>query len=352
MPAFKYKIRDSHGRATTGTLESDSKEAVARHFKNMGYVPTFIQEIKSASKTVGPFEKIFKNVKLEELIVFTRQLMTLQRAGVPILSSLDSIQEQISSSYFKKAIVEILHSVEDGKSLSDSFAQYPDIFSEIYVNMVRSGEASGAVDNVLNKLGDFLEYELEIKMRIKQATRYPLLVLISIAIAFPLAIIFIIPKFTDLFKSFDTALPLPTRILLDLNYIFVNYWFLIIFGAVFFIVIFRKIARLERVRPYLDSLKLKIPVFGDLFLKIAMSRFTKMSSILLASGIPIVNALETVKGSVGNKVIANSIDNIITGISEGESMAATMKASGLYPSIILQMVKVGEETGQLDELLI
>lgn len=353
MPSFKYKIRDRHGKPTAGLIESDSKESVANHFKKMGYAPTLIEEVRPGLEKAHPLlERIFRsNVKLEELIIFTRQLMTLQRAGVPILSSLDSIREQVINKRFKKVIEEVLRSVESGKGLSESLARYPDIFSEIYVNMVRSGEAAGVLDDTLNRLGDLLEHELDIRMRVKQATRYPLLVLIAISIAFPVAIMFIIPKFTDLFNSFDTPLPIPTRMLIGLNFILTHYWFFVILGIAPFVILFRGLARKENFRSYRDRFKLKIPVFGDLFLKITMSRFTKMSSIMMASGIPILNALEIVKGGVGNKIIGDSIDNIIAGITEGESMALSMKASGLYPSIVTQMVKVGEDTGKLDELL-
>jgi len=353
MPNFKYKVRDNHGRPAAGIIESDSKEAVAGHLKKMGYTPTLIEEAMPRLGNAGSFfEKFFRGkVRLEELIIFTRQLMTLQKAGVPILSSLDSIREQVINKYFKKIIEDIIRNVESGKSLSDSFAQYPDVFSEIYVNMVRSGEAAGVLDDILNRLGNLLEHELEIRMKIKQATRYPLLVLATIAMAFPITIVFIIPKFADLFNAFDTPLPAPTRILIWLNFILTHYWALVILVPVPAVILFRKIVAKENIRPYWDRFKLKIPVFGDLFLKIAMARFTKMCSIMAASGIPILNALEIVKGGVGNKIISDSVDNIIAGITEGESMALSMKASGLYPGIVTQMVKVGEDTGKLDQLL-
>jgi len=352
MPNFKYKIRDKYGKASTGTIEGESKEAVASHFKKMEHTPTFIEEIGHGLQSANPFfEKFFKGVKLEELIIFTRQLMTLQRAGVPILSSLNSIREQLENKYFKEIIEKILHDVESGISLSESCAKYPDVFPEVYTHMLTAGEASGQLEDILKKLGDLLEHELDIRMKVKQATRYPLLVLIAISLAFPLAVIFIIPKFADLFTSFNTALPIPTRILLGLNYIFVHFWFLIVSGLIAFIYLFRKVSRMERIRPAWDRLKLKMPVFGQLFLKIALSRFAKITSILIASGIPIISALEIVKGSVGNRVIADSIETIAKGISKGNGIALSMKASGLYPGIVIQMVKIGEDTGQLDNLL-
>lgn len=354
MANFKYKIRDKHGRASTGTIEGESREAVASHFRTMGYTPTLIQEVRvSASlKKYNPFGRFFHRVNLEELIVFTRQLMTLQRAGVPILTSLDSIREQSSNAYFKKVIEEIGHDIEAGKGLSESLSKFGNVFSEIYINMLRAGEAAGILDDVLDRLATLLEHEQDLSMKVKQATRYPLLVVITISIAFPLAIMFIIPKFSALFARFDTQLPLATRILLNLNYILVHYWPLVIIGLGILIFAFKYFINSPLGRPLWDNIKIKVPIFGSLILKISMSRFSRMTSTLSASGIPIITTLEIVKGAVGNRIIANSIDNIIEGVGEGKGMAQPMKASGLFPGIVLQMVKIGEETGKMDELLL
>ncbi|MDP8229661.1 MAG: type II secretion system F family protein [Candidatus Gorgyraea atricola] len=351
MPNFKYKIRDKYGRASTGTIEGESKEAVAAHFKRMGYAPTSIEKAGPTLKKFNPFERFFRRVKLEELIVFTRQLMTLQRAGVSILVSLEAIREQVNNAYFKNTINEISHTIEAGKSLSDSIAKFPDVFSDIYINMIRSGETAGILDNILDRLATLLEHELDIRMKIKQATRYPLLVIASICIAFPVAIMFIIPKFSTLFARFDTQLPLPTRILLALNFMLVNYWPLVIVGVVVLIIGFRYLINTNLGRAIWDNIKLKIPVFGPLILKISMSRFCRMTATLSASGVPIINTLEIVKEAVGNRIIANSVENIINGVSEGEGIAASMKVTSLFPSIVIQMVKIGEETGKIDELL-
>ncbi len=352
MANFKYKIRDKYGRASTGTIEGESKETVAVHFRRMGYAPTSIEKAGPSLKKFNPLERFFRRVNLEELIIFTRQLMTLQRAGVPILVSLESIAEQSSNAYFKKIIGEVARDIEAGKGLSDSMSKFPSVFSEIYMNMMRAGEAAGILESVLDRLASFLEYELDLRMKIKQATRYPLLVIVSIAIAFPLAVMFIIPKFSAVFARFNTTLPLPTRMLLGMNHILVNYWPLVIVALFALIIAFRYFVNMPFGRTLWDTVKLKIPVFGPLNLKIAMSRFCRMTAVLSASGIPIINTLEIVKGAVGNRIIANSIENITNGISEGEGMAASMKVSGLFPSIVLQMVKIGEETGKIDELLI
>lgn len=351
MANFRYKIRDKHGRASTGTIEAESKEAVASHFRKMGYAPTSIEKAGPSLKKFNPFGRFFRRVNLEELIIFTSQLMTLQRAGVPILVSLESISEQLSNPYFKKVINDISRDVETGKSLSESISKFPNVFSGIYINMMHSGEAAGILEGVLDRLAIFLEHEQDLGMKIKQATRYPLLVMVSMAIAFPLAIMFIIPKFSSVFARFGTALPLPTRILLGLNHILVHYWPVVIIGVTGLIAASRYFINTPLGRSMWDTVKLKAPIFGPLNLKIAMSRFCRMTAVLSASGIPIMNTLQIVEGAVGNKIIANSIENITSGISEGEGMAVSMKASGLFPGIVLQMVKIGEETGKIDELL-
>lgn len=352
MQNFRYKIRDKYGRAATGTIEGESKDAVATHFKKMGYTLTLIEQQRFTIKRFNLFERFFRRVDLEELIIFTRQLMTLQRAGVPILSSLESIKEQTSNRFFKNAIEDIYHDIETGKSLSESICKYPDIFSEVYINMIRAGETAGILDNILDRLASLLEHELDIRMKIKQATRYPLLVIISISIAFPLAVLFIIPKFSALFARFDAQLPLPTRVLLGLSFALSHYWYFVIIGVAIFIFLFRYFINSNIGRPMWDSIKLKCPVFGPLISKISMSRFSRMTSVLSGSGIPIINTLDIVKKAVGNRIIANSVENIIEGVSEGKGMSEPMKVSGLFPAIVVQMVKIGEETGNIDTLLL
>ena len=352
MLNFRYKIRDKHGRASTGTIEGESRESVASHFKQMGYMPILIEEEKSGVRNINFIQKFLSRVSQEELIVFTRQLATLQRAGVAILVSLSSISEQVNNPYFKKIIKGITNDIESGKSFSDALSKFPSIFSNIYINMIRSGEAAGMLDDVLDKLADLLEYEQDIKMKVKQAIRYPMLVMITLSIAFPVLVLFIIPKFSALFARFNTELPLPTRILIGLHFVLSHYWYLIILAIVVAVVAFRKFIHTPSGRYAWDSVKLKAPVFGQLLSKISLSRFSRMTALLSSSGIPILNTLEIVKGSVGNMIIADSIDNIIEGISQGKGIAEPMKLSGLFPGIVVQMVKIGEETGRMNELLL
>ena len=352
MANFKYKIRDKHGRASTGMIEGETRESVATHFKQMGYMPILIEEQAQIIRNFNLFQRFFNRVGQEELIVFTRQLMTLQGAGVPILVSLGSITEQIANPYFKRIIEEIINDIESGKSFSDAISRFPSVFSNIYINMVRSGEAAGIMDEVLDRLATLMEHERETNMRVQQAIRYPLLVIMVIAIAFPVLVMFIIPKFSALFARFNTELPLPTKILLGVHFVISRYWPFIILAIIALVFGFKRFVDTKSGRYVWDSVKLKMPVFGQIFLKISLSRFSRMTALLTASGIPIISTLEIVRDSLGNRVITSSVDNIIHGISEGKGIAEPMKLSGLFPSIVVQMVKIGEETGKINELLL
>ncbi|MDP2921877.1 MAG: type II secretion system F family protein [Candidatus Omnitrophota bacterium] len=352
MPNFRYKIRDKHGRASIGTIEGESREAVASHFKQMGYVPILIDEQKPGIAVFNPLQRFFNKVTLEELIVFTRQLMTLQRAGVAILASLSSISEQINNPYFKRIIQEMSGDIESGKSFSDALSKFPSVFSDIYINMIRAGEAAGIMDDVLDRLATLMEHEEEMRMRINQAIRYPLLVVLVIYIAFPILIMFVIPKFSALFARFNTELPLPTKILMAVHFGLSHYWPFIIAGIIALAFGFRRFIDTKYGRYAWDNVKLKIPVLGQVFLKISLSRFSRMTALLTASGIPIINTLEIIRDSLGNRVIGDSVDNIIHGIGEGKGIAEPMKLSGLFPGIVIQMVKIGEETGKINELLL
>jgi len=349
---FKYKIRDKHGRASTGTIEGETRESVASHFKQMGYMPILIEEQTPGIRNFNPFQRFFNRVSQEELIVFTRQLMTLQGAGVAILVSLGSITEQIANPYFKRIIEEIINDIESGKSFSAAISRFPSVFSNIYINMIRSGEAAGIMDEVLDRLATLMEHERETNMRVQQAIRYPLLVVMVIFIAFPILVMFIIPKFSALFARFHTELPLPTKILLGVHFVISHYWLFIILAIIVLVFGFKRFIDTKSGRYVWDSVKLKMPVFGKIFLKISLSRFSRMTALLTSSGIPIIDTLEIVRDSLGNRVITNAVDNIIHGISEGKGIAEPMKLSGLFPSIVVQMVKIGEETGKINELLL
>ncbi len=347
MANFKYKAKDNFGVPVNGTMFAESKEAVASNLKKRNYIPISITEAR-----VFEPPTLFKRVKLEDLNLFTRQLWTLQRSGVPILLSLESIRDETNNPFFKQVIQDIIKDIEGGLSLSKAISRNPLNFSEVYVNMVLAGETAGILDEVLERLATLGEYELELRQKIIQATRYPMIVLIAICLAFPLAIVFIIPKFSSLFSRFEVALPLPTRILIGANFIITHYWFFIIGVSILLIFSFKSLIATEQGRAFWDLLKLKLPVFGRLNQKIIMSRFCRLSSVLLRSGISMIETFRIVSASLGNRVISRSIDRIVELINEGRGVAEAMRQSALFSPIVVQMAKIGEESGKIDELLL
>lgn len=352
MANFKYKVRNNMGQLNTGSIEACSKDVVADELKKMGYVPVSIEEGDILPDSIRNIKRLFNKVSLEELVVFTQELMTLQRAGVPILTSLEAISAEITNIYFKGIIKEIYHHVECGKSLNESLAMYPRVFSGVYVNMVKAGETAGILDNVLERLSMLYEHERELRMKIQQAVRYPLLVIAVIIIAFLSAVLFIIPKFSMLFARFNTNLPFATKLLLWAHRLLTDYWILLAGSVIGLFILGRKFIAAEKGRYAWDNFKLKIPVFGNIFLKISMSRFSRMTALLCASGIPIINTLEIVSGFMDNRMIEKAVNNIIKDVGDGKGIAEPMRKSGYFPVVVTQMVRIGEETGKIEELLL
>jgi type II secretory pathway component PulF len=312
----------------------------------MGYTPISIEELRQIKAL-----NVFKKVSLDELNLFTTQLLTLQRAGLPILLSLSAVNKQTRNEYFNSVIQQVITDIEGGGGLSSALANHPDVFNDLYVNMIKAGESSGALDDMLQRLAQLGEDELLMRSRVKSAVRYPMIVVATIFIALFVVLGFVIPKFATLFSSFKVQLPLPTRILLGLSGFITKFWFLVLImiaGAVFG---FIKFINGKQGRPIWDRFKLKLYVFGQLNLMIIMARFCRVASILLKSGLPILQILELVKKTVGNVIVERSIDNIKDSVAEGKGISEPMKVSALYPPIVVQMVAIGEETGKVDELL-
>ncbi|HMK64799.1 MAG TPA: type II secretion system F family protein [Thermodesulfobacteriota bacterium] len=364
MPTFLYKARDRAGKLITGQMDGSSRKDIAGLVGEMGYFPISIEEKggKEATRTSGQENagaqglslkslKIFNRVKADEILFFTRQLATVIKAGIPITTGLSVLAEQAKNPLMKEAILDILDRIKEGVPLSNAMAHYPIIFSDIYIHMVQAGEASGKLEEVLNRISFFLEYDIETKRRIKSATRYPKMVFGALIGAFLFAIYFIIPKFMGMFKSFKTELPLPTRMMIGLHYIFSNYWY-IIFGVIGGAVgLFYWYVRTEQGRLNLDIFKIKVPIMGPVFLKIFMSRFTRMFTTLNRSGLPMLQTLEIAASTIGNVFISNIIIGIQQSVREGGSLSDRMKDKSIFPPLVYQMFAVGEASGTLDDIL-
>jgi len=351
MPNYQYKARDNFSKPVSGVMSADDENAVATKLNQLGVTPISITETKQESK-VNKFLSSVVKVKFSDLNMFTRQLATLQKAGLPILLALSALHEQTENKIFKEVIAQISRDIESGLSLSGALGKYPLIFDQLYINMVASGELSGRLDQVLERLATLREHDQTIRLRIKSATRYPLIVVIAIVVGFIILTTLVVPRYAQIYAQYTTALPLPTQILLGINYAVTKlWWLLIIVGAVVYF-LFKRYIRTKLGRLTWDSLKLKVPVFGPLLLKLSISRFTRVTGTLMRSGIPILKILDISSGATGNVVISKAILNIKDNVAEGKGMSEPMKISGLFPPIVTQMVAVGEETGKLDELLI
>jgi type II secretory pathway component PulF len=296
------------------------------------------------------WEKL-RRVKANELLFFTRQLTTIIRAGIPITTGLSILAEQSKNPNLIRAIQDVLDRVKEGDPLSDALARHPRIFSDIYIHMVRAGEASGKLEEVLNRVGSFLEHDIETKARIKSATRYPKMVFGALIGAFLFAIYFIIPKFMGIFQSFKSTLPLPTRMMIGLHHVFSNYWYFM-FGVMGALVgAFQWYIRTEQGRYQWDLIKIQIPIMGPVFLKIAMSRFTRMFVTLNRSGLPMLETLEIAASTVGNVYLSNIILGIQQSVKDGGTLSEKMKDKSIFPPLVYQMFAVGESSGTLDEIV-
>lgn len=348
MPIFHYRARDTVGVLVTGTLRGESPDDIARELHNQGFTPVAIKPQTSRKSLVLT---LFARVGEEELIVFSRQLATMIKAGISFIRCLDTLEAQTSNRSMKSIIREIKVDVEGGSSFSEALRKFPKIFSTLYTGMVRVGEEAGVLDEVLERLATLLEHEAVTKQRVRTAVRYPLIVVVTLTGAFFFLTTFVIPKFAAVYASSEVALPLPTRVILWLSNAVTGYWWLIAVGFVGAIFGAKLYLKTTPGRWQMDRFKLKAPLVGHIVQKAVMARFARIFATLYRSGIPVLRSLDVVTGTLGNLLIARAVDIIKEDVSEGSTLAAPMQKTGMFPPIVVQMVGVGEETGAIDEML-
>ena len=352
MPIFKYRVRDKSGKSIAGTIDAPNVQMAGDQLYTLGYFPISIEEIGEAiSLDLSALLTRFQKVKLEELIVFSQQLSTLYKAGLPLLSGLESITQQVKNKKFKMTLEEVRKQVEGGSTLHEAMSKYPEVFSTIYVNMVRAGETSGMLGEALDRFITLSDREISTQQRVKEATRYPKIVILSLTVAFAVLLTFVIPRFAQIFAQFKTPLPLPTRIMIGINTVFQNYWYLVLIVVFGIPILLRRYLRTESGRYFWDRLKLRIPVFGPIFLKIALSRFSYTFAMLNRSGIPILQTLEITSTTINNINLSQSIEEISRNVREGRSLADAMRETEKFTPLIIQMVSVGESSGTLESML-
>jgi type IV pilus assembly protein PilC len=347
---FSYRVRDREGKLISGTLQADSERLVVSKLQEMGYVPVQVAEKK---ESLGKREFAFRpgHVPLKELSVFSRQFATMVNSGLPILKALAILSEQTESKALAKVVTEVRMDVERGSSLSQSMAKHPKVFTNLFVSMIKAGETGGVLDSVLLRLADNMEREVELRQRVKSAMTYPVVVLAMVSLILAAMLLFIVPQFKNIYASLNGTLPLPTRILLFFSDLVRKFWWMWIFATIGLVILFRRYKKTPAGRAQVDSFKLKVPVFGDLFHKTALSRFASTLSILLRSGVPILQALDIVTETVNNRVIARAVSDVQGSVKEGESIARPLGKHAVFPPMVVQMLAVGEETGAVDTML-
>ncbi|MFH1361303.1 MAG: type II secretion system F family protein [bacterium] len=354
MTKFNYKARDSYGSLSEGVMEAESSRSVAMQLSKLGYSPINITEEQSNDAFVqlqGLLNFFQQKIKLNDLIIFTRQLSSIIQAGVPLVEGLEAVHEQISNVKFQKVVMAVKKDIESGKPFSESLEVHKEVFPPLITNMVKAGEKAGILDEELDRLSSLLEKDMETAERIKTAMRYPIIVLASLGIAFAFLTMKVIPSFVGFFSSFGAKLPLPTRILIGINYVAVHYWYWILGGAAAAIYSLRWYIKTEQGGKVWDHAILSIPIFGPLFLKVYLSRFTRMLSAMLNSGIPILEALQITAATIDNKILSRVIYKVREDVSAGKSLTEPMRESPFFPPIAVSMVAIGEKAGTLESML-
>ena len=351
MPTFTYTARGRDGKKITGTLTAENRQAVSQMLISRGLTAETVQAMTGAQagKKMGRTDR---KVKTGELLVFTRQLSTIVSAGLPLLQGLDILAEQTEDANFAAVIYAIGEDVESGSSFSEALRKYPQVFPDLYVSMVRAGEAGGDLDGVLLQLADYLEAMAELRRRIKSAMTYPVAALSLILLISAGLIVWVVPQFQEIFSTLGATLPKPTLILIAASNV-LRSWKVLIVIAVFIgiIMAIRAYGTTAGGRYNLDALKLRIPVFGQLQRKVSISRFTRTLSALTRSGVAILQALEIVERTAGNEVFARIVAEAGDSVRSGQTLAEPLSRSDQFPPMVTRMIAVGEKTGALEQML-
>lgn len=353
MPKFVCKAATLEGELVERTFEAPNRSAVVEQLDRAGLIPIQISESRSTEGNSFFTLSLSgaKKVKLDDLVLFTKQLSTLLKAGVPLLPTLEALYEQSEHPTLRQVISELYRDVEGGSSLSDAMAKHPKMFSELYINTIRAGELSGALDDVLSRLAALLEHDKATRSKVKSAMRYPIIVIASLGVAFAALMTFVVPRFVEMFLQSGMELPLPTKILITMSNLFKNYLHFLAAGGFVLWIAFKQYTKTSGGRYQWDRLRLKLPIFGPLVLKVAMSRFARMFQTLNSAGMPILQTLQILGSTVGNEVVKAEIERVAEGVKRGEGIADPLRRSKLFPPMVVRMIAIGEQSGSLDNML-
>jgi type IV pilus assembly protein PilC len=340
---FEWVGKDRNGKIVRGELRSGGEAAVSASLRRQGVMVTKIKKRRSSGG---------RSIKGKDIAVFTRQLATMMKAGVPLLQAFDIVGRGSPNPRLTRLLMDIRSDVETGTNLASAFRRHPQYFDALYCNLVEAGEAGGILEELLSRLAMYQEKTIAIKQKVKSAMIYPISVLVVAFVVVTVIMIFVIPSFKDVFKSFGAELPAPTLIVMGMSDVFVTYWWLI-FGVMFGggYMFFQTWKRSQKMQFAMDRLLLRLPIFGELIRKSVVARWTRTLSTMFAAGVPLVEALDSVGGTAGNSVYALATEQIQRDVATGTALTTSMTASGVFPNMVLQMAAIGEESGALDDML-
>ncbi len=357
MPEYNYLAMDRGGKQIKGVIEAPSEEAIIEKLRGMGYYPMDVALNKKGAGDLDLMQmpgirNIIGRVKQKDIMAFTRQLATLIDAGLPILRSLHILEDQTESPVFKIKIRQIAEDIESGSSLAEALDRHPKQFDNLYVSMVRAGELGGVLEAVLNKVAQFLEKRAYMKSKIKSAMMYPVVVMVVATVIVGVILIFILPKFQDMFAQLGAeSLPGPTQFLVDVSWALTEQLPMVILGGVLIVAVYMRVNKTREGKHIIDKMKLKIPVFGMLLRKSSIVRFAETLATLIHAGVPILQSLDIVRDTSGNEVVARAMDDVYDSVKDGETIHEPLSEAKVFPPLVIHMVAVGEETGAIDSML-
>jgi type IV pilus assembly protein PilC len=362
MPDYKYQARTPAGKQQGGTVTAQNEADAIGELRRQNLLVVSLEE-QAPKRSLNMNISLFQakpggaprrpRIGLNELIIFTRQLSTMLSAGIPLLECLEILAEQQEDAGFKWVIEQIVEDIRSGSDFSAALRRHPKVFSQIFINMVKAGEAAGKLDDILVRLAEYQEATQALRQRIRAAMTYPVVSLVLILAIAILLLVFIIPKFEDIFRSMDVpgGLPLPTQIVLGISLWMEEKWYLWLGGIVGFVVGIVFYSRTNVGARQIDWIKLKVPIFGLLFRKVAISRFSRTFATLIQSGVPILGTLEIVASTAGNRIIEDAVIDASQSVRQGETLAGPLAKTGVFPPMVTRMISVGEKTGALEQLL-
>ncbi len=353
MATFKYIAKNNEAKTIMGKIAAESKAAVVEELRKRNLIIISVEEIRGASAKDGE-GRLFqtKKIKPDEIVIFCRQLATMIEAGIPIVQALDALREQVSHPVFKKVLSSVHDDIQTGSSLSAAFAKHPRVFDVFFVNMVKVGETGGVLHTVLDRVAAYMEKSLKLKRKVQSAMMYPAVV-VSMAILITVGLLVkVVPTFAQIYNSFDQELPAMTKLLITISDVLKRQLLFFIGGISIVVFALKKWYKTDKGALAIDSAILRFPLFGELLRKVAISRFSRTLATLLQSGVPILESLDILLKTIGNRLLENVVEEVKNSVREGESLAAPLAKSSVFPSMVTRMIAIGEKSGQLDKMLL